>query len=784
MCLQNKFLIPKVEETILPKPEAEQLFERSQVSFAVVKAMPGFGKTAVFARAAKKWSGVVGWYSLDVTDNDSACFLSGLEQLWEGLERGKNMNKTACSEDRVMAAGTDRENGERAGRHTVAARMLSLVQKVQSLEKPIHIVWDNLQVISSEEIFQLFLFFMYYTKEKISFIFLTNKNIPTVFLPLLSREGGRLLSEDSLRLTSKEVWQSMEKKYNFSRKIIDVLTEDLCGWPLGIQWILKYLREKNEQPVLCKEKTKKSGQSMLYSYEKEHSRQEWNSVASAWEQILRGSRLWEYLNSILWENCPEKLQSFFKQTAVFDTFTWEMCETVFPVEFSRQNFEDVVAHYGFVKPVPGEVETYRYGRAFRAFFFCQISQKERGSIYRQAAHWYEKKQNFIFMTECAISGKQEDILVMAIEQYGRELLCEKNRQILGRMIEYLEKNAVLLLPETSGIVAQYFYSQGDFNRMEKYLDAADRAYGKENKYRCYRNLYWGLIRLEEDFENYEKQIHRSLFFLRESGMRLPYLMKKEESKLRKLTEKEEETKREVLRVDMFDSCRVTMLADGRELTWRTKKGRELFAYLLDTGGSGVGRRQLIELLWQEEIPGNAVAMLHNMIYNIRKELSACHLESLIAYENRKYRLHTEKIETDLRHIKTLAKQVEQKDMAGLKKEYRSFLKYWGSYLEDLDSFWVEERRTYYDEIFKKGCRMLADDFVKEKEYETALKLYENILFLDAYSEETVEKMILLYGKQKSWKKLKQCYKNLENVLKKDLGIQPGENVLAAYHKYF
>ncbi len=734
---------------MIRKPEAEQLLESSQASFVMVKAMPGFGKTAAFARAAGKWEDGVWWYSLDVTDNDSDCFLSGLEQMWE------------------------RADGKKAGEttgQTPASRILSLVQRVKRWETHIHIVWDHLQVISSDEIFQLFLFLYYYTKETISFIFLTNKNVPTLFLPLLSGKGGCLMTEDALRLSPEEAWQSMGKKSGLSMGVTALLAEDLCGWPLGLQWVLKYL--KDEQ-----------GQCMLRRYEKECSGPDREHAAEWWNRVLQESLLSDYMDKLLVENCPGRMQDFVKKTAVFDTFTWEMCQAVFPKQFSREDFLEVVSNHGFVQKISGETESYRYGMAFRACFFDRLSVEERTGICRRAALWYEKKKDFVRMAEYAVSGGQEDILVQAMEQYGRELLSGENRQILGRMIEYLEKNAVLLPPEISGVVAQYFYSRGNFYKMEEYLNAADSAYVRENKYGCYRNLYRGLIRLEEEPGRYEKEIRDAVFFLKRTGQRFPYLSEKEEKCLRMLTERDEEKEQKTLHVHMFGDCRVIVLADGRELNWRTKKGRELFAYLLDMGGNGVGRRQLIELLWQDEIPGNAVAMLHNMIYNIRKELSAYHLETLITYENRCYRIHTEYIETDLWRIKDLAKLVEQQDLSALKKEYKYFLEYWGGFLEDLDSFWVEDRRAYYDEIFKRGCRLLADSFVKEKEYETALKFYKNILFLDAYSEETVEKMILVYGRQKRWKKLKQCYENLETVLKKDLGICPGEAVLAAYHKY-
>lgn len=743
MILKKKFEIPEKKEKIIVKPQLEHLFETAATSCVIVKAMSGYGKTAVFAKAAGKHKDMVRWYTLDVTDNDSECFLSCLESIWETV---------------------DEERGKAVMEDDVQSRLLALIQRAQKWQGNMHIVLDNLQVISSKEVLQLLLFLQQYTEEKLSFILLTNDRIPKGFLPLLLKGKGIILSENELRLTPDEVWQHMGNSTGLAREVVNQVTKDLCGWPLGVRHVLEYL---------CS-----SGCGMADMQESMYINKKDGKLH--WNRILQESMLSGCLDEILWDKCSGDLQVFLCQTAVLDRFSWEMCHVMFAGQFTRQTFEDATSCHGILYCFSEAVDTYEYGRAFGSYLSAKLSDGEKRGIYLKAARWYGKKKDFLRLADYAILGREDYFLLITIEQFGRELLCQKNQKALGIMIEYLEKNTVLLLPEVSGIVAQYFYSQGNFNKMEGYLNAADSSFGKDNKYACYRSLYRALIKLDEDKEKYEKQVHNALFFLKESDTGLPYLKDKEEEKLKKLTGKK---KQEALKVCAFGVFQVLALQDGRELAWRTKKGRELFAYLLDIEGKAVERRQLIELLWQDEIPENAVAMLHNMIYNIRKELSAYRLETILIYENRKYRLSTEKIACDFFHIKEIARLVEEKNEAGLRREHKSFLKYWGSYLEDIDSFWAEEKRAYYDEIFKKGCWMLAEQFVKENSYETALTLYKNILSIDPYSEEVVEKILLLYGEQKKWEKVKQCYSDFEKILKKDLGITPGEEVLAAYHSY-
>lgn len=746
--IKTKFQIPKKNEEIISKPELECLLDDTIVPCIIIKAMSGFGKTTVFAEMAGKNRKRVRWYTLDMTDNDCSSFLSCLENIWETVDG--EICETAMEEIDAQQ------------------RLLALVQRTQRWQNGIYLILDNLQMLVSDEVIQKLLLLQQYTERKIMFILLTSGEVPKGFLPLLLKGKGMLLSEDALRLTPDEVWKYWGGTAGFTREEVRQITGDLCGWPLGIRCVLEYLHSLDG--------TRETDRSGRQQKGRKRNFPDWN-------RVLQETLLSAYLDEILWDKCSGELQAFLAQTATLGRFSREMCHEVLEGSFTYRMFEDVVSHHGILASVPDCEGYYQYGRAFEQYLSCKLSDREKSGLYCRAAQWCRKKGDFMGLAAYAVSGGQDRFLLLTMEQYGEELLCERNQTALGIIIEYLEQNAVLLLPEAASIVAQFFYSQGNFSKMEGYLNAADSSFGKENKYACYRSLYRGLLKLEEDQRKYEKQILNALFFLKESHARLPYLREQEKEKLRELMDREEGRKRQTLKVDTFGTFRAIALRDGKELAWRTKKGRELFAYLLDLEGKAVERRKLIEMLWQDEIPDHAVAMLHNMIYNIRKELSAYRLETILTYENRKYRLSTDEIVCDFSHIRKMAGLVEAKEAAGLRKEYRSFLQYWGTYLEDIDSPWAEEKRCYYDEMFKQGCWILAGQFAEEQDYETALTLYANILSLDPYSEKAVEKMLLLYGKQKRWEKVRQCYHNFKNILEKDLGITPGEEVLAAYHTY-
>lgn len=239
-----------------------------------------------------------------------------------------------------------------------------------------------------------------------------------------------------------------------------------------------------------------------------------------------------------------------------------------------------------------------------------------------------------------------------------------------------------------------------------------------------------------------------------------------------------------IKVNTFGTFRAVFLEDGKELSWRTKKGCELFAYLVHLNGNSVERKTLLAELWHEKIPDNAVAMLHNMFYNIRKELSCYHLESMIAYKDKKYVMDISVIESDLDRIQEVAEYVERKDMGRLFENCHLFDRYWGRYLEDMDSEWVRDQQEYYDKIYVKGCQMLADCFMEKEMYEEAILYLKNIRMLDNYSETVMALLLKCYYYMGDFNNIRKQYSEFCLLLKQDFGIQPGEELQNSYRDFF
>ncbi len=359
---------------------------------------------------------------------------------------------------------------------------------------------------------------------------------------------------------------------------------------------------------------------------------------------------------------------------------------------------------------------------------------------------------------------------------------EEKLSLIGEMISLLNEGGGVLPPEVWGIAGEYCYWTGDVERMELYLNEADSGYGSDNRYSALRGLFRGLIRYREDRSKYERVIRDSLFYLREHGEELPPL-KEEDMKILSGIGNRGDAGKSVLKIRTLGGF-IVEDAEGRLLPFRTRKGRELFAYLLDRREAPVERDELIEVLWPQQSPSNPVAMLHNMIYNIRRELSAYGLEKILSYENRRYILALRDLDSDSGRAERICSLAERGDIEELKDGRELFLRYPGRYLKDIDAQWACERAERFDSSFLKGCRLLGGEGMREMDYGEAELFYENILSLSPYDEEAEACLIRLFGRQRKWNRLKEGYRVFCSLLMTDLGIGPSAELKEAYRAAF
>lgn len=241
--------------------------------------------------------------------------------------------------------------------------------------------------------------------------------------------------------------------------------------------------------------------------------------------------------------------------------------------------------------------------------------------------------------------------------------------------------------------------------------------------------------------------------------------------------------RKPLQVSCFGKFRVVISKTGKEISWRTRKALELFAYLVDLEGKPVERRVLLEQLWPDNAPNNEVAMLHNMIYSIRKELrSQPELKNLIQYKGHQYCLDISLIDVDLESKKQICKLAETGKAGELYKHREKLLNQWGAYLKEVDGIWCMARRTYFERTYEKACSLLAAYCRERRDFETEAACWSAYMAADRYSEEAVAGLLRCYADMGERHQMRQVFESSRKIFREEMGIEPSAEIVRIYEQ--
>lgn len=722
------FQIPVLPEHYLDRKRISCLLEEN-TGVCFVTGKRGCGKTSALAQFFQGKESSVFWYSFQKEDNLEPVLYKNL--------------KTAAG---CLVQSLDEENG--------GSGQNSIWKLLEEMEVA-YIVFDDVQMLVNEKVLYALRAFLEGNAGRHKIFLAVSGQPAPCFSRFLAAGNYKTVSDAVFCFTHEEAGQlfrmyfkelpegSVEEKYasHFIR-----LTG---GWPVAAACLLRFLKETG-------------------------------SLDSFFDMrpldVLLDTVLYDYIEYELYGMFSAKEKQLLVQTAEFRRIDAGLAGYCFGQDVQGRFFRKVRGK----KLMDGQ----QYEPLFRLFLQQQQTQQQRRKIREQAGEYYLKQEDF---TEAFFYMEDNPQAVRRLLlDYGKKLLHRELTGLAGQCFAVLNQEPAEWSAKELELAAEYYYRTGNLQKMEACLNAADSMFGKENQYGMYRSLYRGLFHYEQNPEKYKELVNNAIFFLEENKIPFPFLMDKEQEMLQKIRMEKESGRRKdsekKLKVSAFGTFRAVILSSNRELAWRTKKGCELFAYLLDLNGEAVERRTLLTQLWSEEIPDNAVAMLHNMIYNIRKELSYYNLEHLIQYKNRKYSMDTEIIESDLEQIRAAAKAVEKKDLEALLQKKSQFNAPWGLYLENLDSAWIRDRQEYYEKIFEKGCLMLGEACSRKGDYETAAEYYRNALMVNCYSEKIMARLLQCYGCAGELGSAKKQYEEFCVLLKQELDILPGEELKICYRE--
>ena len=469
-------------------------------------------------------------------------------------------------------------------------------------------------------------------------------------------------------------------------------------------------------------------------------------------------------NNIMLRLNPE-LVEYLRLTAFIDAHGEDFAARVFGIDDGGLREDRLVTQGVLARDENGSVV---FPEAMRAIFAFTLSEEKKRLIMDRASSYYITEKRFAEAIKLFDASANAAAAERILKNYGDRFLANYEFELIGYCGNIIEKNRGTTDPEVLGILAQYFYYCGDHAKMEAAYNLADSMFGKENKYSVYRKLYKGLLRYEGNKELYSLNVKSACEYLETNMLPMPFLHQQELDTLTLIRSGSDDSGK--LRIYRFGTLRLSV--GDAEIQCKSRKSIELIAYMLENEGRPIPREDLLNMLWHDNIPSNAVAMLHNIIYGLRRELTAYGLENVIIYRNKCYMLDMSMIVEDDREIIETCKAAEAADKKKLASHEAVLEKYWGRYLGTSDSRDSQEQKEYYDHCFVKASLMAAELCKENQNREKEMLFLKNALELDPYSEQIVCSYILCCFAIGKPDKAKRTYDEYAKLIDEELGITP------------
>lgn len=218
--------------------------------------------------------------------------------------------------------------------------------------------------------------------------------------------------------------------------------------------------------------------------------------------------------------------------------------------------------------------------------------------------------------------------------------------------------------------------------------------------------------------------------------------------------------------------------DGKPIRWRTKKAKELFAYLWLNSGQTVHRDIIIGDIYRDKTLDQSITHLHTTVYQLRKAMKDLGYTDSIHYFNGGYKLNVP-YDSDLDMLnklldnETLTESAMEKILEISK----------GDFMSEGYSWVLDTQQTYRDSVFMALRKYITSQLKNDKPTQMTKNCLDQMYIIDPYNEETANLFIRYYGSQNMKQDLDYFYRSYVTNLKNDMDIGPSKDTEKLYRKY-
>lgn len=158
---------------------------------------------------------------------------------------------------------------------------------------------------------------------------------------------------------------------------------------------------------------------------------------------------------------------------------------------------------------------------------------------------------------------------------------------------------------------------------------------------------------------------------------------------------------------------------GRLMTWRTKKTKELFAFLWHHRGQPVYKYVILEQLWPNDTADRGHKLLHTSLYYLRSMFKSEGYDGFVKYGDDKYWIDLSAVRSDLDELQSGIKAIQA---GGVIKDICQL--YNGDYLDMEYYDWANAYRVELRAIMVSTMSLALNQATKETRIQLLKKLIE------------------------------------------------------------
>ena len=442
--LSAKFHIPAKRATLVARPRlTERLNLGRGARLTLVSAPAGFGKTTLLADwidTASADGRAVAWLSLDQRDNDPAVFwayvIATLQRAVPGMGR-------AATE--VLAASP-------AGGEAIVGGLAADLDTVghDAVEHDVILVLDDYHLIDATAVQAGLAFLLDHLPRRVQLVIGTRAD-PRLPLARLRAQGDLLeIRAADLRFTAEEAAAYLTGSMGLALTVHDIaaLEGRTEGWIVALQLAALSLQGREDAAGFIG--TFAGDDRFVVDYLVE-------------EVLLRQSA---------------RVRRFLLHTSILRRLTGPLCDALTGDEDGATTLEALERTNLFVVPLDDQRRWYRYHHLFADMLAARLRDEAPGSIaalHRRASDWYEREGDLPAAVRHALLCEDPTRAAELVELAAPTMFRDRQEATVRGWLDALPDDVIRARPALAIHFVGAHVVSGDFEGIEPYLDAAERA---------------------------------------------------------------------------------------------------------------------------------------------------------------------------------------------------------------------------------------------------------------------------------------------------------------------